>query len=226
LRDLNIIFIKQKKGDKKMNAFINKINENLRQNKLIYLIITVVFIVGLVLGVYSILYMSQTSKNDVMSYFNSFVSSVSDKQINYKDLIIESLKNNLIFFIAILMLGFIIVGAPFVLIIVLVKGFLIGFSFSLLINILGNRGIGLALIALVPQNIVIVPFIIMCSSLAVQFSMAKLKSKFTKASVSNEAILSYVNFYLFSAIFLVAGIFLETYIVPNLMKIIIKKFYV
>ncbi|GKU30129.1 stage II sporulation protein M [Clostridium folliculivorans] len=209
-----------------MNTFINKINENLRQNKLIYLIITAVFIVGVVLGVYSILYMSQASKNDVMSYFNSFVSSVSDKQINYKDLIIESLKNNLIFFIGILLLGFIIVGAPFVLIIVLVKGFLIGFSFSLLVNILGNRGVGLALIALVPQNIVIVPFIIICSSLAVQFSMAKLKSKFTKSVVSNEAILSYVNFYLFSAIFLVAGIFLETYIVPNLMKIIIKKFYV
>ncbi|WP_160678793.1 stage II sporulation protein M [Clostridium sp. C8-1-8] len=209
-----------------MNAFINKINENLRENKLIYIIITITFIIGLILGVYSTLYMSQSSKSDVTSYFNSFVSSVSDKQINYKDLVIESVKNNLIFFVSILLLGLIFIGAPFVLLIVLGKGFLIGFSFSLLVNVLGNRGIGLALIALLPQNIVIVPFIIICSSLSIQFSMAKLKSKFTKSIMSNEAIVSYVNFYLFSAVFLVAGIFLETYIVPNLMKIIIKKFYV
>lgn len=209
-----------------MNTFFDKINENIRDNKVLYLTILTFFTVGVVLGIYTVFYMSDLSRNDLASYFNNFMTVTGEKPIDYKFLLTEALKNNLLLFFGVFVVGLLIVGAPIVLILVLFKGFLIGFTFSLIINILGAKGIGLALIAVIPQNLIYVPCFIVCSAFSMQLCMIKLKGKINKVQQTKEYVSQYFNFYVTCFLLLILGVFVETYIIPNLIKFIITKIYV
>ncbi|GIM27932.1 stage II sporulation protein M [Clostridium polyendosporum] len=209
-----------------MNTFLDKINENIRDNKILYLTIFTFFTVGVVLGIYTVFYMSDLSRNDLASYFNNFMTVIGEKPIDYKFLLTEALRNNLLLLLGVFVIGLLVVGAPIILILILFKGFLIGFTFSLIINILGTKGIGLALIAVIPQNLIYVPCFIVCSAFSIQLSIVKLKGKINKAHQTKEYMSQYFNLYIVCFFLLILGVFVETYIIPNLIKFIITKIYV
>lgn len=201
----------------------NLINEHVKNNFWLYVISLLCFCTGIVLGIYSVRYMGGFEKNDLLSYLNSFKSSLGSGSINYKAIFIETVKINIPIILAIWFLGLTIIGIPVILVIDVIKGFTIGFASSFIINEMAIKGIWFDLLAIVPQNIIYVPCIIFSSVLAMEFSLNMLKDK------SNSKWKTYMLFKLttYSMAFLIVitvmciGFVMEVYLTPNMMKLIV-----
>lgn len=201
------------------------IEENIKKNKLSYLIIFLFFTVGIVLGAYTIKYMNEFNKNELSTYFTNFTSSLGDRGIAYKSILVSSLKNNLSLFVIIGALGLFIFGFPFIPLISLWKGFSIGFTFSFLLTTYEYKGLALAITAVIPQNIFIIPALIFLGTICFSISFDKFKNKFTKNKKISLDKVNIGNILVVFSILLAIGIFIETFISPTVIKFIITKIY-
>lgn len=206
-----------------MNRYLKELNGTVAENKGIFLCILLFFLIGIVLGTYTVYYMNEIDKKEMANYYTNFLNVIKDKPINYNGIMLDSFKNNLIFIIIIALLGFTIIGTPFILIMDLIKGYILGFTFSLLIAILGNKGIAMASIALIPQNIIFIICIFIASTMSLKYSLTKLKVKLSKGAIQGGFIKNYINSYIIISVMFVLGVIIEGYISPNLIRLVISK---
>lgn len=207
-----------------MKKLFQTMQEIIGENKITFLWILLFFLIGVVLGSYTVYYMSEFNKTEIGNYFNGFISSINGSSISYSKVLISSIKNTIPMVVIIILLGYTVVGAPIVLMIDTAKGYVIGFTFALLVSILGGKGIMVLLLGLMLQNLIFIPCIILISILSVKNSIIKIKEGISKdkgrIGILNK---NYINIQSVLSIILVVGIIVETYISPNLIRLVITK---
>ena len=167
----------------------------------------------------------EVERNDLVNYLTNFIDPLNSSGISYKLIFFQSIKNNLPVIVLLWFLGLTIVGLPIIVIIDLLKGFTVGFTFSFMISGLGKSGIGIAILGVLPQNLIYIPCIIFASVISMEFSIMLLKNKFNKqwtSSVSSRIIYYSVIFIIIIA-FLFIGIIIESYIAPYFVKNLINN---
>ena len=82
-----------------MKNFFEKLNSAFRENKIYYLIVLLFFCIGIVIGVYTVMYMDNVDKNDITSYFSTFATNITKKNIDYTSLLFSIVRKNLFFII-------------------------------------------------------------------------------------------------------------------------------
>ena len=121
-------------GDIK-RVLIEHINSNLKD----YLILSIIFIIGVMVGVILINNSSEQSKTEISGYINSFVDTIKNNQYEVDKLklmqisILENIKTVAIIWLA----GSTIIGIPLIYVITSYKGFCIGYTVSAIITSLG-----------------------------------------------------------------------------------------
>lgn len=205
---------------------VNKINSNYKENKIFYLMVLIFFCVGIALGTYMVKYMNASDSTDLSNYFSSFTKSIVQEPTNSKILFLDIVKKNLILLTIILVLSFVTFGTPFILLIDLVKGFTLGYTFSFLLTAFEGKGIWFALASVLPQNIIYIPCFIALSIIAIEFSSTKLKDKFFNKGKTNTIVEREIIFKIgvFLCIFFIGAI-IEAFICPNLIKLVLTKVY-
>ena len=206
-----------------MKSFILNLNESFKRNKWFYVLTTLFLCVGFVLGIYTVYYMGQGMKTDLVNYLTTFIETLKDKPIKYGFLIFESFKNNGAMFLIIFILGLISIGGPFILILLLVKGYVIGFTLSIITTALGGKGVGISIIALAPQNLLFLPAIIIFSTLALEMSILKLKSKFGDSYNLKENLSKSLNFVVIIFCIVLVGVLIESFFSSTILRYIIMK---
>ena len=205
---------------------LNKINVNFKENKLIYLMVFIFFCVGTALGTYIVKYMNISDATDLSNYFSTFVQDIAGKPVNNSALFVNVLKKNVILLSIIIVTGLTVFGTPVILIIDLIKGFTIGYTFSFIITSFNGKGVWLALVSTIPQNLIYLPCFIAFSVIAIEFSSNKLRSKFFNKGNVNTIIQRelIIKVGVFLCIFIL-GALIESYICPNLIKFVVTKVY-
>lgn len=220
-----ICSVEIKMGGIKM-SIVNRLNSSLKENKVFYILVLAFFFVGIILGTYTIKCMNSVDLMDLTNYFGNFLTSLTDKPIDRTLLLIDILKNNLLMIVLILAFSFTIFGTPFILIIDLIKGFTLGYTFSFLLTINSGNGLWLALISIVPQNIIYIPFFIGISIIALNISSTKLKKRFFNGGSTCKMLTKdiLIKFTILIILFL-SGVLIETYLCPGLINFVITKVY-
>ena len=180
-----------------MNGLMNRFNAILRDSKGYFFIVLIMFCLGISFGLYTVKYMGLADKNDLLNYFSSFTNSIENEAINYGNLLFEVIKKNIILIAPIIVLGLTFFGDPIILIIDLLKGFTLGYTFSFVATTFNGKGIGLAIAALIPQNLIYIPCIIALSIISMGMSTEKFKGRFfknskNKTTVSNGILYKFV----------------------------------
>ncbi|MGL5416958.1 MAG: stage II sporulation protein M [Clostridium sp.] len=210
-----------------MKLLAKKIGDTFEEQKFYYLIVLLFFCVGVVIGVYAIKYMNINDRQDLSSYYSNFISGIQSSNISYMGLLFEVFKKNIIIIAPIVILGFTFFGSPIILIINLMKGFSIGYTFTFLLTTFNGEGLGIAIASLVPQNIIYIPCIVATSIIALSLSTIKFKERFIKKVPIKNLLLNKggTNILLIILCIFIIGIVIETYLSPSLVKLVITKFY-
>ena len=113
-----------------------------------------------------------------------------------------------------------------ILIIDLLKGFILGYTFSFIATAFDGKGFGLALVSVIPQNLIYIPCIIGLSIIGLSISTESFKRRFFKKNKGNSLLSDGIlkKLVIIMTMF-IAGIIVETYISPSLIKFVATKFY-
>ncbi|EOU1135442.1 stage II sporulation protein M [Clostridium perfringens] len=206
-----------------MRMFFSGLMESLKENKITFLWVLLFFLVGIVLGSYTVYYMSDFNRVEITTYFNNFLEFLGGNSVSYTSILVDSIKSILPMVVIIVLLGYTAVGTPIILMMDLAKGYVIGFTFSLIVSMLGSKGIMLVLSGLMLQNLIFIPIIMLISVLAIRHSVTKLKMGVSRDRVKLDVSKAYLNFQGLLSLIIISGILIETYISPNLIRLVISR---
>ncbi|AQW27365.1 stage II sporulation protein M [Clostridium perfringens] len=206
-----------------MRMFFSGLMESLKENKITFLWVLLFFLVGIVLGSYTVYYMSDFNRIEITTYFNNFLEFLGGNSVSYTSILVDSIKSILPMVAIIVLLGYTAVGTPIILMMDLAKGYVIGFTFSLIVSMLGSKGVMLVLSGLMLQNLIFIPIIMLISVLAIRHSVTKLKMGVSRDRVKLDVSRAYLNFQGLLSLIIISGILIETYISPNLIRLVISR---
>jgi len=208
-----------------MRMFFSGLMESLKENKITFLWVLLFFLVGIVLGSYTVYYMSDFNRVEITTYFNNFLEFLGGNSVSYTSILVDSIKSILPMVAIIVLLGYTAVGTPIILMMDLAKGYVIGFTFSLIVSMLGSKGVMLVLSGLMLQNLIFIPIIMLISVLAIRHSVTKLKMGVSRDRVKLDVSRAYLNFQGLLSLIIISGILIETYISPNLIRLVISRWF-
>lgn len=205
----------------------NWLYRHFKDNFLVYFTIIVFLIIGIIIGAVSIRILDSDQKGQVISFFNSFFKLISNDEVDSFLLLKESILNNLKTIFLIWITGIIIIGIPIIPIIILLRGFAIGFTVGFLVNEFGIKGLLFALFSILPQNLFVIPGIISISSIGMVNSLNSIRRKRLQ-STYNHKLTNFINYsviiFIFSIIIMI-GSLVEAYITPIFMRLITDYIY-
>lgn len=116
-------------------------------------------------------------------------------------------------------LGITVIGVPLIIVLNFLKGFLLGCSIHIVVQMFGTQGILLSIATVVPHNVVAVPAILILSSTAIGFSTHIVKKRLmTHKGNLREAFVSYSTVAMSMLILLAIAAFVQVYISPQVME--------
>ncbi len=127
-------------NSKKFDEFKNIILQHVNMNIKDYLILSIIFIIGVMIGVVVINNSNEQSKTEISGYINGFITTIHGEEYTVDKIklaqisIIENLKLVGIIWLA----GSTIIGIPLIYIITSYKGFCIGYTISAIIASMGT----------------------------------------------------------------------------------------
>lgn len=198
------------------------ISKHLEENFVAYFTMLVFLIIGIVVGAITIKMLNIDQKNKILSFFNSFFVLMNGNEIDNLMLFKESIKNNFRTVLIIWLTGAIIIGIPIIPVIVVLRGFALGFTVGFLVNEFGAKGFLFSVLAIMPQNLFIIPGIISISSIGINFSLSNVKGNKIKSNYNN-LFSNFINYstliFLFSLVIFI-GSLVEAYVTPIFMRLI------
>lgn len=140
------------------NIIISYVRNNLKE----YILVSLIFAIGLLLGVMFINNLSEAKEQVITKYILDFLDKFKNfSQINKTAMFWESLKNNYILVIILWFAGTTIIGIPVVIITIFFRGFCLGYTISAFTLTLGvKKSIIFCFLTLFLQNIIFIPAII------------------------------------------------------------------
>jgi len=196
----------------------NKIKKlKLRKIDTIILIVTVL---SFILGILFLAILSESNKELVATTLNNFFTGIKTKDFNYNQALFNSLSNNITITSIIWLLGISIIGIPIVILILISKSFILGFSISSIIYNYGLKGILIAIIYIIPHVLnlfitIILAYYSMNFSIML-FNLLFRKKEYTKRLIVNR----YIKILVVSTIFFIISSILEVFIIPRILVLI------
>ncbi len=200
------------------------IKEHIMNNLREYIIILLIFIIGIFLGVFFINNIQDEQMAEISEYINTFINNLKNSyEVDNLDLLKTSMLQNIVLGVAIWFFGTTVIGIPVVFGIVLYRGFCLGYTISTCITVMGlSKGLLFVLITLVLQNLIFIPAII---AIAVSgFKLYKSIVKDRKVDNIKLEILRHTIFSLIMMILLVISSLIETFVSTEILKSTIKYF--
>jgi len=184
-----------------------------------------ILIVGVVVGALAVKTLPDEQKTELISYLRIFFNGLSNNPDVIGDtsnLLSNVLFNNVKTIVLMWVLGFTIVGIPFVLFILFTRGFIIGFTVGFLVNEYIAKGLLFALVSVLPHNFFAVPAILVTGVSATTFSLLLLRRrKHSRTNLIYEAF-RYTGICLLMLVFMLLAGMVEVYISPVFMKLIAR----
>lgn len=211
----------KKIGDLKICQLIK---EHISNNAKEYLIVALMFIIGIFAGVFFVNNIQEEQKTEITQYLNNFIQQFKNTQnLDTINLLKTSITQNVVLAILIWFFGTTVIGIPVVFGIVIYRGFCLGYTVSVTITVLGlSKGLTFSLVSMLLQNIIMVPAILALAVSGFKLYKSIVKDK-RKENIKLE-ILRHTIFSILMLAVLVISSVIEVFISTNILSYIIKYF--
>ncbi len=190
---------------------------HIKQNKGLYTLILIFFGIGVGIGAFTFITLDDIQKQELVKYLQNFFQVLTGNNVDSVAILQQSIKNNLQSWIVIWITGITIIGIPVTLILIGVRGFIIGFTVGSFVDGLGMKGIIFTLLAIVPQNIIIIPCFIVMGVASISFSLMIIKNKLARRVTMGfwQKFTYYSLFTIVLFLISILGCLIESYITPD-----------
>lgn len=147
----------------KMPSIIkNTIGQYVSNNLKEYILVLIIFLIGIFIGVMFINNCSEEQETSIISYINEFIEKFKTAEnLEKSNLLVDSIKSNIGLAIIIWLAGTTIIGMPVVLGIILFRGFCMGYTISAIsISIGTGKSILFCILGLTWQNFLFIPAVL------------------------------------------------------------------
>lgn len=208
---------------KRKSKFGTILYNHIINNKRGYLIVTILFFIGLIIGVFFINNAKTSQIEEINNYLNEIVNNVKIyESIDYGNLLKQSLISNFIIIILLWFGASTIIGIPVVYGIIVVKGFSMGYTISSIINCFGiGKGIAISLAIMLLHNIIFIPTMLATSVSGVKLYQSIMKNK-DRENIKIE-IIRHTIFCAFMLILMLIASLIEVYGSTNIYIFLLKN---
>lgn len=198
------------------------IKEFFARHLALYLALLVLFAMGIGFGAVATQSLSQSQRADLSDYVATVFSSLSQTGSGVTgpfasaELALQGLTDNVLKTTGLMwLLGLTVIGAPFVLGVVFLRGFVLGFTVGFIVDELYLKGMVISLSSVLPHNLLAVPAIIIAAGGALSFSASALKTLLglSKESIYGQFVVT-TGLAVVSACLLALAAAVEVYITP------------
>lgn len=192
-------------------------------NKRGYLVVTILFFVGLMIGVFLINNIEDAQIEEINVYLNEMINNVKTYQtIDLFSLFKQAIISNFLIVVLLWFGASTIIGIPVVYGTVIVKGFTIGYTISSLLNCFEiGKGITITLSLLLLHNIIFIPTMLATSVSGVKMYQSIMKNK-ERENIKIE-IIRHTIFCLFMLILMLLAALVEIYGSTNIFIFLVKN---
>jgi stage II sporulation protein M len=211
-----------RKQEKSYTKIVNAIKVHIYNNIKQYLIISLLFLIGVVAAV---IFINNSEKTQINSELEdniiTFIESLkTEYEIDKGELLRTSIINNIMIAVIFWILGCSIIGIPIIYAIIIYKGFSLAYTISTVILALGTiKGMFFCIISLLLQNIIIIPSLFAMAVSSVNLYKVIVKDK-RRENIKVE-IARHTIFSVIILILLIASSFVETYLSNTLLEVCI-----
>lgn len=207
-----------KKTLKLKDIIVNHIASNSKE----YIIVTLLFIIGIFLGVLFVNNIKNDEFDSVQNYITTFIQKFKENpNIDSGELLKTSIIKNLILARSLWFFGTTVIGIPIVFGILIYRGFCLGYTISTFISTIGiAKGLAFVFSNMLLQTVIFIPAI-----LAISVSGFKLYKSIVKDKRKENVKIEIIRHTIFSAlmtILLCLSSVVEVFVSNNLLKIIVK----
>lgn len=205
----------------KVPSMISKhVADNIKE----YIIISLIFIVGVFLGVIYINNMQSAQKENVSQYLENYISQgKANGEITTNEALKNSIKDNILLAIGLWFAGTTIIGIPIVFGIILFRGFCLGYAISSCTYTMGlEKGLAFITVSIILQNILFIPAILALGVSGIKLYKSIIKDR-RKENIKVE-VLRHTVFSFIMLIVLIISAIIKTNISGSLLENLIKYF--
>ena len=177
----------------------------------------VLFAAGLAAGVLGLKVLSPDEKAELMSYLQAFMSSFRNPGLEPSLILRMSLGQNLKTAALLWGFGLAVIGAPLTCLLLVIRGFAVGFGSAFLVREVTSGGAVLFFSGLFPQSLFSVPTLIALSSLSISFSVGLIRERPWNYGGLGRMVVEYTSRFAVLSLGLVASSLVEAYISPALL---------
>jgi len=200
-------------------SLAQRLKQNIRNNRWQYIVIGLVFLVGLVMGGQKVEGLEGGVRDYLRELIDTYLQEGQKAPIYGPGILLAALATQAKTVVAIWFLGLTVIGVPLILAVVFLRGYALGFTVGFLVQQKGGAGVIMSILSILPQNLVYIPLLIIWAVIAVNFS-SYLIGRHPGAALGK----TLINYSLLLAVFLVlftAGAFIEAYLSPWFLSLIL-----
>ncbi|MFW5982267.1 MAG: stage II sporulation protein M [Halanaerobiaceae bacterium] len=197
-------------------------NRFLRERFPIIIFVLVVFILGISFGSIAVKTIEHGVRENIFNYFNDFISGFDSIQFNRTTFMTDNLKFNILNLFIIWAFGLSMVLMPLITVVVFLKGFVLGFTVSFLLSEYSYKGILIALTAVLPQNLIIIPVFVLAAVMSIYMGGRIFYYYRGKNNLNFEEIISFSLEFLILTVIISLASLIETFISPFLLKLLFR----
>lgn len=199
-----------------------RIKEHIHANRWQYMLIALIFLVGFVIGNYKVPALEGGVKNHLLELLDKYLQADSQGSIDGSKLLFYAFLNQAKSIIGIWFLGLTVIGMPLILAVIFIKGFSLGFTIGFLVQEKAGVGILIAILSILPQNLVYIPLLIIWSVVGMNFSVFIATGRQIRSGSLGRAFVSYTVLMLVYLCIVLIGAFIEAYFSPWFLQSFIK----
>jgi stage II sporulation protein M len=200
-----------------MKKKINILKEYFKVNKKMFLFFEILLLIGVLSGSIFSLTLNETDAVLVSEYLNNFIESISNN--SYKDALLNAVLSNSLILTIIFLLGFSVIGIPFVILIFFYKAFIIGFSFASIILNFKSKGILLSFFYIFPHHALNLLVLMVLIIYSVLISLNLIRAIISKTNINTNNI-KYFKLYLLSMAISFLSSLYESILMPKIIYLI------
>ena len=155
-----------------MKEMYNNYKKDLKNKNNILLVISVIFILGLIFGSIYITILKNGEKTTILNEVGNYF--LSNNKLNFEDKIDifkNELLSNLLYTVSMWLLGLSVIGLPIIFIMIFFKSFTLGFSVSSIFAKYGFKGIVGVFTYIIPSPIILSIFSLFLASYSIIISL-------------------------------------------------------